>query len=209
MNDARALISERLHAADAPCVTASFQAECMVLLHVLRELQPDIPVLFLDTVHHFRETYVYRDEIAARWGLNLVTLRAEVPSPGLWQQDTAACCARHKVGPLFAALEHYDVWFTGLRREQSPSRASLAEVEPFRLPTGRLLSKVSPLATWTTREVWDYAKRHDIPLLPLYAQGYTSIGCEPCTTLPLDPSNERSGRWGGQKLECGIHLQVK
>jgi phosphoadenosine phosphosulfate reductase len=209
MIDARALVTSQLLEADAPCVTSSFQAECVVLVHMLHQVRPDIPVLFLDTVHHFPETYAYRDEIAARWGLNLVTLRAEAPSPGLWRQDTTACCARHKVGPLFAALERYDVWFTGLRREQSPSRASLAEIEAFRLPSGKVLSKISPLATWTTREVWEYAKRHDIPLLPLYAQGYTSIGCEPCTTLPLDPSNDRSGRWGGQKLECGIHLQVK
>ena len=101
------------------------------------------------------------------------------------------------------------MWFTGLRREQSPSRANLAEIEPFRLPTGTVLRKVSPLAGWTTREVWAYAKAHDIPLLPLYSAGYTSIGCEPCTTLPLDPSNARSGRWGGKKLECGIHLETK
>ena len=181
----------------------------MVLLHLLRAVNPDIPVLFLDTVHHFPETYAYRDELAERWGLNLVTLRADVPAPGLWQESTTACCARHKVGPLFAALARHDVWFTGLRREQSPSRASLGEVEPFTLPDGQVLQKVSPLARWTTKEVWSYAKAHDIPLLPLYARGYTSIGCEPCTTLPSDPSNERSGRWGGQKLECGIHLQAR
>jgi phosphoadenosine phosphosulfate reductase len=208
VTDARTLIATRLQSGGAACVTASFQAECVVLVHLLRELQPDIPVLFLDTVHHFSDTYKYRDELAERWGLNLVNLRAEEPVPGLWQQDTTACCARHKVGPLFGALERYDVWFTGLRREQSPSRAALQEVEPFTLPTGKVLSKVSPLATWTTREVWEYAKRHDIPLLPLYDLGYTSIGCEPCTSLPLDPSNERSGRWGGQKLECGIHIQA-
>jgi phosphoadenosine phosphosulfate reductase len=208
VTDARTLIAARLLTGDAPCVTSSFQAECVVLVHMLRELEPDIPVLFLDTVHHFSETYKYRDDLAERWGLNLITLRAEEPSPGLWQQDTTACCARHKVGPLFSALERYDVWFTGLRREQSPSRAALAQVEAFTLPTGKVLSKISPLAEWTTREVWEYAKRHDIPLLPLYERGYTSIGCEPCTSLPLDPSNERSGRWGGQKLECGIHIQA-
>ena len=111
------------------------------------------------------------------------------------------------MGPLFAALAHHDVWFTGLRREQSPTRAGLTEVEPFALASGKTLRKVSPLARWTTREVWDYATRHDIPLLPLYQLGYTSIGCAPCTTLPLDPSDERSGRWGGQKRECGIHIQ--
>jgi phosphoadenosine phosphosulfate reductase len=208
MSDARTLIAEQLLAGGVPCVTSSFQAECVVLVHMLRELNPEIPVLFLDTVHHFSETYAYRDRLTEKWGLNLINLRAEQPSPGLWQQDTSACCARHKVGPLFAALEGYDVWFTGLRREQSPSRASLGEVEPFTLPTGKVLSKISPLATWSTRAVWEYAKEHDIPLLPLYDQGYTSIGCEPCTSLPLDPSNERSGRWAGQKLECGIHIQV-
>ena len=209
MSDPRALIGDELAAASAPCVTASFQADCVVLVHMLRAERPDIPVLFLDTVHHFAETYAYRDQIAARWDLNLVTLRADDPSPGLWQQSTDACCARHKVGPLFAALAGYDTWFTGLRREQSPSRANLAEVEPFTLPSGTILRKVSPLAAWTNRDVWAYAKAHDIPLLPLYDRGYTSIGCEPCTSLPIDPTNERSGRWGGQKLECGIHIQAR
>jgi phosphoadenosine phosphosulfate reductase len=164
-------------------------------------------VLFLDTVHHFAQTYAYRDELTERWGLNLVNLRASEPSPGLWQTSTDACCARHKVEPLFSALEGYEVWFTGLRRQQSPSRANLSHLEPFRLPSGRVIRKVSPLATWTTKEVWAYAKQHQIPLLPLYDLGYTSIGCEPCTTRPLDPSDERSGRWQGQKLECGIHIQ--
>ena len=208
MIDARAVIGNALDSAEAPCVTSSFQAECVVLLHLLRTVKPDIPVLFLDTVHHFAETYAYRDELVERWALNLVTLVADEPKPGLWQESTQACCARHKVGPLFGALERYDTWFTGLRREQSPSRASLAEVESFTLPSGKTLSKISPLARWTTREVWEYAKAHDIPLLPLYDRGYTSIGCEPCTSLPLDPSNQRSGRWGGQKLECGIHIQA-
>ena len=202
------VVSEQLRGAEAPCVTSSFQAECVVLVHMLRQLVPDIPVLFLDTVHHFAETLAYRDDLAARWNLNLVTLRADTPAPGLWQQDTSACCARHKVGPLFGALEGYDVWFTGLRRNQSASRAGLQEIEPFRLPSGKSLRKVSPLAGWTTKQVWDYAREHGIPLLSLYDRGYTSVGCEPCTTLPLDPGNDRSGRWGGQKLECGIHIQA-
>jgi phosphoadenosine phosphosulfate reductase len=209
VTETTSVIAGELARASAPCVTSSFQAECVVLVHLLRTLKPDIPVLFLDTVHHFAETYRYRDELAARWRLNLVTLVADEPKPGLWQESTDACCARHKVGPLFHALERHDTWFTGLRREQSPSRAALSEVEPFALPSGKTLRKISPLARWTTREVWEYAKANDIPLLPLYEEGYTSIGCEPCTSLPLDPSNQRSGRWGGQKLECGIHIQAK
>lgn len=207
MNDPLALISSRLEAAQAPCVTCSFQVECIVLLHMLRQIQPGIPVLFVDTFHHFAATYAFRDEMAERWDLTVITLRAEEPAPGLWRTSTIDCCARNKVRPLFGALESYDVWFTGLRREQSPSRASLGEVEDFRLPSGRSLTKVSPLAAWTKEEVWQYARRHQLPLLPLYDEGYTSIGCEPCTRLPPDPSNPRSGRWQGEKLECGIHIQ--
>jgi phosphoadenosine phosphosulfate reductase len=208
MNGTIHLIADEIAAAKHPCVTSSFQAECVVLVHMLRQVAPEIPVLFLDTVHHFPQTLEYRDEIARRWRLNLVTLRAAEPAPGLWQQDTKACCGRHKVEPLFAALAQHDVWFTGLRRDQSPSRAALAEIEPFRLSLDQEIRKVSPLAGWSTRDVWSYAKAHDIPLLRLYDLGYTSIGCEPCTSLPLDPGNERSGRWQGQKLECGIHIQA-
>ena len=208
MNTALHTISNELDVAERPCVTTSFQADGVVLLHMIRRMWPDIPVLFLDTVHHFPETLAYRDELVRRWRLNLVELRAERPRPGQWQESTESCCARHKVQPLFTALERYDTWFTSLRRQQSPSRANLAEVVPFTLPTGTVLRKVNPLVLWSTKDVWAYAKRHNIPLLPLYDEGYTSIGCEPCTSLPLDAANPRSGRWQGKKLECGIHLQV-
>ena len=207
MTDVAPIIADMLATATAPCVTSSFQAEDVVLVHLLREVKPDIPVLFLETFHHFPQTLAYRDEIAAKWNLNLINLKAPEPSIGLWQTSTDDCCARHKVGPLFGALEGYDTWFTGLRREQSPSRANLQHVEPFTLTSGTPLRKVSPLAEWTMKDVWQYAKAHDIPLMPLYELGYSSIGCEPCTSLPLDPSNPRSGRWQGQKLECGIHIQ--
>ena len=208
MTEMPSILARVLDAGGLPCVTSSFQAECVVLVHMLQRVRPGLPVLFLDTFHHFAETYAYRDEITARWNLNLINLRADQPQVGLWQESTQACCGRHKVEPLFRALQNYDVWFTGLRRDQSPSRANLQELEPFALPTGKTLRKVSPLASWTTKDVWTYAKQHDIPLLPLYADGYTSIGCQPCTSLPLDPANDRSGRWGGQKLECGIHIQA-
>ena len=207
MTEVHDIVATALASAAAPCITCSFQAEDVVLVDLIRRLRPAIPVLFLETFHHFAETLAYRDEMATRWQLNLVNLKAPEPQVGLWQTSTTDCCARHKVGPLFAALDGYDTWFTGLRREQSPSRANLAVVEAFRLPTGKMLSKISPLAAWTTRDVWQYAREHDIPLLPLYDAGFSSIGCEPCTTVPLDPLNPRSGRWGGQKLECGIHIQ--
>ncbi|HEY5619670.1 MAG TPA: phosphoadenylyl-sulfate reductase [Vicinamibacterales bacterium] len=210
MSDARDVIAGALADAESPCLTSSFQAECVVLTHLLRQQRPDLPILFLDTFHHFAETLQYRDEMTRAWNLNLITLRAAQPRPGLWEaESTDACCRRHKVEPLFTALEHYDVWFTALRRDQSPSRAHLQEVEPFRLPSGKVIQRVSPLAAWTAKDVWAYARQHDVPLLPLYDLGYTSIGCEPCTSFPLDPANPRSGRWQGQKLECGIHIQTK
>jgi phosphoadenosine phosphosulfate reductase len=207
VTDIAPIIADMLATATAPCVTSSFQAEDVVLVHLLRDVKPDIPVLFLETFHHFPQTLTYRDEIASKWKLNLINLKAPEPSIGLWQTSTDDCCARHKVGPLFGALEGYDTWFTGLRREQSPPRAHLQHVEPFTLKSGTPIRKVSPLAEWTMKDVWQYAKAHDIPLMPLYELGYSSIGCEPCTSLPLDPSNPRSGRWQGQKLECGIHIQ--
>ncbi len=193
-----------------PCITSSFQAECVVLTHMLREEQPDIPVLFLDTFHHFPQTLAYRDELTERWGLNLINLRAsDAAGRTLAGESTQACCKRHKVEPLFSALEGYDTWFTALRRDQSPSRANLKEEEPFKLPSGQDDLTRRADRRLDARDVWTYAKEHQIPLLPLYELGYTSIGCEPCTELPLDPNNPRSGRWQGQKLECGIHIQAK
>ncbi len=209
VEEARAVIERTLASATVPCITSSFQAECVVLTHMLHQMRPDIPVLFLDTFHHFPQTLAYRDELTERWGLTLINLRAKDPQVGLWEKEsTHACCARHKVEPLFSALAEYDTWYTALRRDQSPSRANLQEVEPFQLP-GKTITRVAPIAGWHARDVWKYAKDHDIPLLPLYELGYTSIGCAPCTSLPADPDNPRSGRWQGQKLECGIHIQAK
>jgi phosphoadenosine phosphosulfate reductase len=210
IDQARDVIARTLGQAEIPCITSSFQAECVVLTHMLREVRPDIPVLFLDTFHHFSQTLAYRDELSERWRLNLINLRASTPSVGLWKaESTEAFCKRHKVEPLFSALEGYDTWFTALRRDQSPSRANLKEEEPFKLPSGKSITRVAPIAGWTVKDVWAYAKQHQIPLLSLYELGYTSIGCEPCTELPFDPDNPRSGRWHGQKLECGIHIQAK
>jgi phosphoadenosine phosphosulfate reductase len=217
VEEARGLIGDLLSRGGAACVTSSFQTECMVLVDMLVEQRPDIPVLFLDTGYHFTETYLYRDEMARRYGLRLVNLlpkmtvvEQEAKFGILNQTEPSRCCGMRKVEPLFAGLEPYDVWFTALRREQSPTRANLKEVDDFKLPTGKTLTKVSPLAGWTSREVWAYLKERGIPALPLYDLGYTSIGCEPCTQPPVDPDNPRSGRWGGHnKLECGIHIQAQ
>ena len=211
---ASAFLRERLTCVPDACVTSSFQTEDVVVLHMVRAIQPRIPVLFLETGYHFPETLAYRDRMSAEWDLNLVNVlpartvaEQEAEFGILYQTAPDRCCGFRKVEPLFRSLAPYSVWVTGLRRQQSKSRANLQTEEAFSLPGGQTLAKLSPLAEWTTRDVWDYAALHEIPLLPLYEKGYTSIGCAPCTTLPFDPNDPRSGRWSGQKLECGIHIQ--
>ncbi len=212
-SEARDAVHRALSGGKPACVTCSFQAEDMVVVLLVREALPSIPVLFLETGYHFAEVYRYRDEMTRRYGLNLVNVAAvetvadqEARLGILHQTSPDQCCKLRKVGPLFAALEEYQVWFTGLRRVQSPTRANLQVLDQFPLPSGKQLLKVSPLASWTDREVWDFAREQELPFLPLYQAGYTSIGCEPCTALPLDQANARSGRWAGRKLECGIHI---
>jgi len=214
----RALLLRELAAADgenSACLTCSFQAEDVLLLHLARELRPEIPVLFLDTGYHFAETYAYRDRIAAEWGLNLTNLipartvaEQELEHGLLHQIAPDRCCALRKVEPLFAAVAKYKVWLTGLRREQARSRTALEEAANFTLPGGVTVRKLSPFADWTTRDVWQLCEHFGIPLLPLYEQGYSSIGCEPCTSIPTDPNDPRSGRWAGKKVECGIHIEA-
>jgi phosphoadenosine phosphosulfate reductase len=194
------------------CLTSSFQAEDMVVAHLLRKRMPDFPVLFLDTGYHFPQTYEYRDRMTREWSLNLVnvlptqTVAEQESAFGiLYRSEPTRCCQLRKVEPLMRALEPFDIWFTGLRREQSPTRKNLKKIEEHRLPSGKKLLKVSLLADWTWRQVWEYTAKNQISYLPQYDQGYLSIGCEPCTAIPDNPNNPRSGRWGGTKLECGIH----
>jgi phosphoadenosine phosphosulfate reductase len=194
------------------CITCSFQAEDMIVLHMLRQRLPEIPVLFLDTGYHFRDVYAYRDRMAAAWNLNLInitpnmTVSAQESAFGiLHQTDPSRCCHLRKVEPLMAALKDFELWFTGLRREQSPTRKNLKKIERHQLSDRQALSKINLLADWSSAQVWGYITDNAIESLPFYSQGYTSIGCEPCTAIPIHSADPRSGRWGGQKLECGIH----
>ena len=213
LQEAQEAIEQAIKRGGTACVTCSFQTEDMVVVELVREQIPEIPVLFLETGYHFPEVYRYRDEMTARYGLNLVnvmpqeTVEAQEAQFGLlYQSQPDQCCKLRKVGPLFASLASYDIWFTGLRRVQSPTRANLQLIDLFPLPSGKQIVKASPVASWSDKEVWGFARERDIPVLSLYNEGYTSIGCAPCTARPLDPENLRSGRWAGRKLECGIHI---
>jgi phosphoadenosine phosphosulfate reductase len=215
LNSVRSLLKREITILGDVCLTCSFQAEDVLLTKLATALDPAIPILFLDTGYHFRETYEYRDRIAEEWKLNLINLlpgktvaEQEAEHGLLYQSAPDQCCKLRKVEPLFKAVAGYRVWLTGLRREQAKSRAALEEEALFTLPGGKQVLKLAPLAGWTTRDVWYACEQLSIPRLPLYEQGFQSIGCEPCTSLPLDASDPRSGRWAGRKIECGIHIEA-
>jgi phosphoadenosine phosphosulfate reductase len=216
LEDVRSVLSRVISGQRDVCLTCSFQAEDVLLAKLAIEVDARIPVLFLDTGYHFPETYEYRDRISSEWNLNLINL---LPEQTVAEQEAAfgilnqtapdQCCKLRKVEPLFKAIANYRVWVTGLRREQAKSRAALEESAPFTLPGGKQVLKLAPLAPWTTRDVWHACRQLSIQLLPLYDRGYSSIGCAPCTSLPLDAGDARSGRWAGRKVECGIHIEAE
>lgn len=200
---------------DRLALATSFQASGLVILHMLRDIRPDLPVLFLDTGFHFPETLAFRDEIVEMWDLKLVDLhgrhrdphgQAEMYGPELYRREPDRCCFINKVQPLQEALEEYDGWMSGLRRDQSPLRAQTPVVEAQLLPSGNEVLKIHPLASWTREDVTGYLSMHQIPTHPLLEQGFRSIGCMPCTRPVENDEDERSGRWDGfAKTECGIH----
>ncbi len=200
---------------DRLAVATSFQSSGLVILHMLRELRPDVPVLFLETGFHFPETLAFRDQIAEMWDLKIVDLRGEHGSlqgqneqygTELYKRDPDKCCFINKVEPLQKALEEYDGWISGLRRDQSPLRADTPIVEAQLLPSGNEVLKIHPLAHWTKADVESYTSEHGIPTHPLLERGFASIGCWPCTRAIKPGEDERAGRWEGLgKNECGIH----
>lgn len=197
-------------------IATSFQSSGLVMLHMLQSIRADLPVLFLDTGFHFDETIAFKDRIVEMWDLNLVHLRGKHGSVAqqnlaygseLYRRNPDQCCFINKVEPLQRALEEYDGWISGLRRDQSKIRSRTPIAEDQELMSGRDVIKIHPLANWTKADVRRYLAKHDIPTHPLLEQGFASIGCAPCTspTASSDP-DERAGRWQGMdKTECGIH----
>ena len=217
-NDTRemlaAVIAENL--AGKAAIVSSFGAESAALLHLVTQIVPDLPVLFLDTGKHFDETLGYRDLLVERLGLNLVNLTpdpAEIAArdeTGLrWSYDPDGCCEIRKVRPLARALAGFDASFTGRKGFQSATRQGLPR---FEIDTtdgeGRL--KINPLASWSPQDIAAYFADNDLPPHPLVADGYPSIGCAPCTSKVQPGEDPRAGRWRGwEKVECGIHVPEK
>jgi len=191
-------------------VISSFGAESAVLLDLVAQIDPSVPVFFLDTKRHFPETLDYRDRLSRRLGLSDVRSLAPTPKElhdrdpqdQLADFDPDACCALRKVEPLDLVLPDFDVWVTGRKRSQAATRAALPLVDPQ--PDGSV--KLNPLAGWGPAQIEAQMRRRDLPRHPLVAKGYTSIGCAPCTRAVKDGEDGRAGRWAGlAKTECGIH----
>ena len=197
---------------DRLCLTCSWQKQSSVLVHMVAGLGLDIAVVELDTQLFFRESYDTRERLVERYDLSLIQPQVMTVAeqhkhegPNLWETNPDRCCHIRKVEPLVRALEPYDAWISGIRREQSPSRAGARKVER----SDRYgVWKIQPLADWGESDVWNYIVGNDIPYNPLHDVGYRSIGCIPCTRPTRPDEEERAGRWAGSdKLECGIHLE--
>jgi phosphoadenosine phosphosulfate reductase len=191
-------------------LTCSFQHDGVVLAHMLRDIAPDVPVVFINTGFHFPETLAYRDEIKRRFGIELLELQPIMPREqfaaehglDLYARDPDLCCHINKVEPLKRFLPGVRAWVNGRRRDQAGTRKEIGCVEAFQGD----LYKINPMASWTSKETFYYMDRHGIPTHPLFDQGYASIGCAPCTRPVVPGEDERSGRWAGTgKVECGIH----
>jgi phosphoadenosine phosphosulfate reductase len=187
-------------------VACSFQKEASVIMDMLLKIEPEARFFTLDTGVLFPETYATWKQLEDRYGVKVevhqgMTLarQAELHGDELWNSDPDACCGIRKVEPLKEALSQVDAWISGLRRDQSPSRASTAKLH---WDKKHGLWKANPLADWSEKDVWRYISEHDVPYNDLHDRGYASVGCTHCTL----PGSGRAGRWAGtDKIECGLH----
>ena len=193
-------------------VVSSFGTESAVLLHLVAQADPNVPVIFVDTLKMFGETLDYRDTLIRAFGFT--DSRVVAPKPDViaakdetglrWSYDPDGCCDIRKVEPMARAKDGLDAWISGRKAFQSVTRQNLPR---FEVEDGRL--KLNPLGDWTKEDLEAYFAEHDLPRHPLQAQGYLSIGCEPCTSKVMPGEDPRAGRWRGwDKVECGIHTPV-
>jgi phosphoadenosine phosphosulfate reductase len=196
-------------------ITTQFGMEGCALIDMVAKAGQALKVIYLDTMFFFPETYALRDQLIERypqlsfenWGTNLTPEEQERRyGPHLWKSDPDLCCKLRKVDPMVAVMDQADVWLTALRRSQSASRANLQTVE---WNWKYQVLKVSPIASWSRKQVWEYIQEHDVPYNPLHEQGYPTVGCTHCTKSVAGASPDeytRAGRWADkEKTECGLH----
>lgn len=194
-------------------LSSSFGGESAALLHMAVQIEPKIPVLFLNTGFLFKETLQFKETLKNKLNLQIREFKAtaaDIETVKLKLSDPnnmkGSCCDDVKVDLMKQSLEGIHCWIAGLRRQQASTRKNIKIIERY----GDGLIKVHPIANWSPKQIYEYMKKHDLPFHPLWEKGYKSIGCEPCTTLPLPGEDDRSGRWAGrEKTECGIHTFLK
>jgi thioredoxin-dependent adenylylsulfate APS reductase len=211
---------ERWHANISICT--SFQAEGMAILDMAWRINPEIRVFTVDTGRLPQETYEIMEQVRERYGIEIEVCFPDARKvegmvrrlgPNLFQksvQSRLLCCSVRKVEPIRGMLDGLDAWITGLRREQWASRANIRKIEIDHDHGG--LAKINPLADWTIEEVQEYNRENGVPIHALYAKGYTSIGCAPCTRATQPGEDPRAGRWWWEKnapKECGIHCPLE
>ena len=192
-------------------MATAFGPEGMTIIHMLAEIAPETPIFNLETGYQFQETLELREQVKARYGIEVEYKRHELSveqyealhGGPLYKTKPDQCCADRKLKVLREAIQGATAWASAIRRDQSPDRAK-TPIVGWDKKFG--LVKISPLANWTKKEVWKLITDHDIPYNPLHDKGYTSIGCWPCTRAVLFGEDERAGRWSGfEKTECGLH----
>jgi phosphoadenosine phosphosulfate reductase len=203
-------------------ICTSFQAEGMAILDMAWRIDPEVRVFTVDTGRLPQETYDVMEEVRQRYGIEVEVYFPDAKQvenmvrrfgPNLFQRAVEArllCCNVRKVEPIRGVLEGLDAWITGLRRDQWASRANIRKIEIDHDHGG--LAKINPLADWTLEEVKEYNRAHGVPEHPLYAKGFTSIGCAPCTRATAQGEDPRAGRWWWEKnapKECGIHCPIE
>ena len=195
-------------------LSSSFQTQSVPLLHMVREIKPDMRIFFLDTGMHFWDTLFFREHLEQIWDLNIVDLRPDEKwrvvlrhfGTDLPETDPNLCCYIRKVQPMQKALKGLDAWITGIRRDQTEHRARAKILEYKR---DHELLRVAPLLNWTGDQVWAYIEQNDLPRHPMPHTQYPSIGCKPCTRAIQLGEGERAGRWDGKgKTECGLHTDM-
>jgi phosphoadenosine phosphosulfate reductase len=195
---------------DRICVTSSMTDA--VIIHLVSQVRPGIDVVFLDTGYHFAETIGTREAVSAVYPVNVINVtpaqtvaeQDEAMGPRLYSRNPDLCCYLRKVVPLEKALEPYEAWFTGIRREETGARSDTRAVH---WDARREMVKVNPIVDWTSDQVEAYIAEHGVLVNPLVSEGYPSIGCATCTSRVENGADARSGRWAGTgKTECGIHL---
>ncbi len=197
----------------APDIAASssFQTQSVPLLHIISRVCPELPIIFIDTGYHFPETLAFRDELRARYHLNVVVIQPTVTKSeimqkygeALYRHDPDLCCYINKVSPMQWAISWAQAWVSGVRHDQTADRK---EMHIFQIQENGLL-RVHPMLNWTEDDINAYRQAHNLPVHPLYHLGYTSVGCAPCTRPVFLGENMRAGRWAdSEKRECGLHL---